>query len=218
MGQLIHYALIIGVPILLAITLHEAAHGYAARYFGDSTAERAGRLSLNPIRHIDPIGTVAVPVVLLVIALVAHTPLFIFGWAKPVPVNFGALRDPKKDMLWVALAGPASNLAMAVAWALLVRLTIGGHGFVSGPVFEIARVGVQINAIFMLLNLIPIPPLDGGRVAVSLLPYRAALQLSRIEPYGIFILLILLMTFGLGQVLFQLAAVVSAAIYYIFGL
>ncbi len=217
MDQVIRYALIVGVPILLAITLHEAAHGYTARYFGDNTAERAGRLSLNPIRHIDPIGTVAVPLVLLIISLYAHT-LFIFGWAKPVPVNFGALRHPKKDMLWVALAGPASNLAMAFAWALLVRLTVGEHGFVAGPLFEIAKSGVQINAIFMLLNLIPIPPLDGGRVAVSLLPYRAAVRYAQIEPYGIFILLILLMAFGLGQVLFQLAAVVSAAIYYIFGL
>lgn len=217
LSMLIQYLLIAGVPILLAITLHEAAHGYTARHFGDSTAERAGRLSLNPIRHIDPVGTVLVPILLLAMSIASGT-TFIFGWAKPVPVNFGALRDPKKDMFWVALAGPAANLGMALAWALVAKFSTAMTGFVAVPLYEMAEKGIQINTIFLLLNLIPLPPLDGGRVAVSLLPYKAARQYAQVEPYGFFILIMLLTAFGLGQVLFGLTAVVVKTINYIFGL
>jgi Zn-dependent protease len=216
-GLLVQYLLIAGIPILLAITLHEAAHGYTARHFGDTTAERAGRLSLNPIRHIDLVGTILVPIVMLAISLAAGT-MFIFGWAKPVPVNFAALRNPKKDMFWVALAGPAANVLMVLAWALAAKVSAALGGEVAAPFYEMAVNGMQINAIFVLLNLIPLPPLDGGRIAVSLLPYRAARQFSQVEPYGIFILIILLTAFGLGQALFQMAAAVVTAIKYIFGL
>ncbi len=217
MGLLIQYLLIAGIPILLAVTLHEAAHGYAARYFGDTTAERAGRLSLNPIRHIDPVGTILLPILTLALSIAAGT-LFVFGWAKPVPVNFAALRNPKKDMLWVALAGPAANLLMAFAWALLAKISAGMGGYIGAVLQEVGAKGLQINALFMLLNLLPLPPLDGGRIAVSLLPYRAARQYSQIEPYGIFILIILLTAFGLGQVILQLALWLAAAIDYILGI
>ena len=217
LGVLIQYLLIAGIPILLAITLHEAAHGYTARHFGDTTAERAGRLSLNPLRHIDLVGTILVPIVMLAISLASGT-TFIFGWAKPVPVNFAALRNPRKDMLWVALAGPAANLGMLLGWALLARMGVAVGGDLAAPLYGMATKGMQINAIFMLLNLIPLPPLDGGRIAVSLLPYRTARQLSQVEPYGIFILIILLTAFGLGQALFQMAAAMVRTIKYIFGL
>jgi Zn-dependent protease len=217
MALLIQYLLIAGIPILLAVTLHEAAHGYVARYFGDTTAERAGRLSLNPIRHIDLVGTILLPIVTLALAIAVGT-LFVFGWAKPVPVNFAALRHPKRDMLWVALAGPAANLVMAFAWALLAKISAGMGGYIGAVLHEVGAKGLQINVLFMVLNLLPLPPLDGGRIAVSLLPYRAARQYSQIEPYGIFILIILLTAFGLGQVILQLALWLAAAIDYILGI
>jgi Zn-dependent protease len=181
------------VPVILAITLHEASHGYVAKLFGDRTAEMLGRVTLNPLKHIDPVGTLLVPGLLLLMSR-AIGGGFVFGWAKPVPVNFANLRNPKRDMLWVAAAGPASNFAMALAWvALAVAVGPGGAG--SGDALSfMARVGVQINLVLMALNLLPIPPLDGGRIAVSLLPGRAAYALSRVEPYGFFIILALLAT------------------------
>jgi Zn-dependent protease len=181
------------VPVILAITLHEASHGYVAKLFGDRTAEMLGRVTLNPLKHIDPVGTLLVPGLLLLMSK-AIGGGFVFGWAKPVPVNFANLRNPKRDMLWVAAAGPASNFAMALAWvALAVAVGPGGAG--SGDALSfMARVGVQINLVLMALNLLPIPPLDGGRIAVSLLPGRAAYALSRVEPYGFFIILALLAT------------------------
>lgn len=173
------------LPVLFAITLHEVAHGWAAKYFGDRTAESMGRLSLNPLRHIDPIGTLLIPGLALLIGG------FLFGWAKPVPVNFGNLRCPKRDMLWVALAGPASNLVMAIVWALLWRFVDQGlHGAdMQFPLQFMCQAGVQINISLMVLNLLPLPPLDGGRILVSLLPDRQAYTVSKIEPYGFFILI-----------------------------
>lgn len=188
------------VPIIFAITVHEAAHGYAAKYFGDLTAERLGRITLNPLKHIDPLGTIILPAITLMVGGV------LFGWAKPVPVNFGALRNPKKDMLWVAAAGPASNLMMAIFWGMLLGYVQRGlqAGDFSSSAYlfvEMAYVGITINIVLMVLNLLPMPPLDGGRIAVSLLPNNLAYQLSRVENYG-FIILIALMFMGvLGKIL-----------------
>ncbi len=174
------------IPILFAITLHEAAHGYAARHFGDMTAYAQGRISLNPMRHIDPIGTILLPLLTLFVGGI------LFGWAKPVPVNFSALRHPKKDMFWVALAGPAANLFMALFWGLMFKVALMNPGnYFAEPLSGMAQIGVTINAILMVLNLLPLPPLDGGRIAISLLPHRQAYQLSKIEPYGMFILIFL---------------------------
>jgi Zn-dependent protease len=177
------------IPVLFAITLHEAAHGYAARHFGDMTAYQAGRISLNPLHHIDPFGTILLP--LLTFAMGG----ILFGWAKPVPVNFAALRRPKQDMLWVAVAGPASNLAMALGWAFLYKMGLMfPENYFSDPLLGMSMIGININVVLMVLNLLPLPPLDGGRVAVSLLPRRQAFQLAKIEPYGMFILIFLAVT------------------------
>ncbi|MDR2031138.1 MAG: site-2 protease family protein [Azoarcus sp.] len=186
------------VPVLLAITLHEAAHGYTARHFGDPTAEHAGRITLNPLRHIDPVGTVAVPLGIYLASSLAGGAGMLFGWAKPVPVNFARLRNPKADMLWVAAAGPLANLAMAIAWAGVFAVAAGGT---ANPLAAMAVVGMQINGVLMFLNLLPIPPLDGGRIVVSLLPDRLARKYARIEPYGIIIVLVLLFSRALAAVL-----------------
>lgn len=180
------------IPVLFAITLHEAAHGYAARHFGDLTAYQQGRISLNPLRHIDPIGTILLPMLTLFVGGI------LFGWAKPVPVNFAALRRPKQDMLWVALAGPAANLVMALFWGLMIRVAImNPDNYFAEPLIGMAQFGVTINAILLVLNLLPLPPLDGGRIAISLLPHRQAFALSRVEPYG-FVILILMAVIPLG--------------------
>ncbi len=175
------------VPVVLAITLHEAAHGFVARVFGDQTAWMLGRVTLNPLKHIDPIGTILVPGVLFLL----KAP-FLFGWAKPVPVNFGNLRHPKRDMIWVAGAGPMANFAMAVAWALLMGATSPSGPWASNGLYVMADAGVSINLALLALNLLPIPPLDGGRIAVGLLPMPAALLLARAEPYGFFVILALI--------------------------
>lgn len=184
--DLIQTIALAAIPVLSAITLHEAAHGYAARHFGDMTAHHQGRISLNPLRHIDPFGTVLFPLLTLFLGGI------LFGWAKPVPVNFSALRNPKKDMLWVAIAGPASNLFMALGWGLVFKLAwLNPASYFAEPMMGMAEWGIKINIVLMVLNLLPLPPLDGGRVAVSMLPHRQAYQLSRIEPYGIFILILM---------------------------
>ncbi len=198
---------IYALPVIFAITLHEAAHGYVAKYFGDTTAYSMGRVSLNPIRHIDPVGTVILPLVLLALSKLVGGG-FIFGWAKPVPVNFANLRRPKADMLWVAAAGPAANLVMAIFWVLMVKLSfLEFTGSFSVPLALMGAAGVLVNAIFMVLNLLPIPPLDGGRIVVSLLPHRQAYQFSRIEPYGLFIILGLMFLKVLDYVLWPLVAI-----------
>ena len=210
MDNLIQTIAIAAIPILFAITLHEAAHGYVARHFGDMTAYQAGRISLNPLRHIDPVGTILLPLLTLVLGGI------LFSWAKPVPVNFGALRHPKKDMLWVAIAGPASNLMMALLWALMIKLVwLFPGSYFSEPLLEMAQIGIKINVILLVLNLLPLPPLDGGRVAVSLLPHRQAYQLSRIEPYGLFILIGLAITPVLGWIITPLFGAVMNLINFI---
>jgi len=202
MNDLIPALAAYAIPVLLAITLHEAAHGYVARHFGDPTAWQAGRISLNPLRHIDPVGTILVPLLILVMSKLSGGGAMLFGWAKPVPVNFGRLRNPKKDMLWVAAAGPGANLLMAIAWVVLQKVAAGMEpGLFSNFLKVNAFAGVEINAVLMLLNLLPIPPLDGGRIAVSLLPHRLAWQFARLEPYGMMILLALLFTNVLGKIL-----------------
>jgi Zn-dependent protease len=180
------------IPVILAITLHEAAHGYVARQFGDSTAWMLGRVTLNPLKHIDPIGTVVVPLAILLLSGGG----FLFGWAKPVPVNFGNLRHPKRDMLWVAAAGPGVNFAMALAWALIFGL--GAGVLASDGVKYMSLIGVGINVSLMVLNLLPILPLDGGRIAVSLLPHSLAMPFARTERFGFFIVIALLATGILG--------------------
>lgn len=179
------------VPVVFAITLHEAAHGYVARMFGDRTAEMQGRITLNPLRHIDPIGTILVPGALILAAKFGG-PQFVFGWAKPVPVNFGNLHDPKRDMLWVAAAGPGANFVMALLWALVLKACAPAGVFESAHVAAMASAGIWVNLVLMALNLLPVPPLDGGRIAVSLLPARAAHAWARLEPFGLFIIVGLL--------------------------
>jgi len=193
MSDIIQSIAIYAIPVIFAITLHEAAHGYVARMFGDRTAELAGRITLNPIRHIDPIGTVLVPLAILLMSKLMGGPPMLFGWAKPVPVDFGRLRRPKQDMLWVALAGPGANLLMAILWVIAMRLCLMA-GVEEGYWYQVGMAGVNVNLVLMALNLLPILPLDGGRVVFSLLPNRLAWQFSRIEPYGLLIVLLLLAT------------------------
>jgi Zn-dependent protease len=206
------------VPVVFAITLHEAAHGYVARMFGDHTAWMLGRVTLNPIKHIDPVGTLLVPGLLVVIAAITRAPLFIFGWAKPVPVNFGNLRNPKRDMFWVAGAGPFANFVMAVAWAVLFRMALPGAVFASDGLREMGSAGVQVNLMLMALNLLPILPLDGGRIAVSLLPRSLAMSYARLEPYGFMIVILLLATGILSDLMRPLVALGYLAIKSIVGL
>jgi Zn-dependent protease len=183
-ANLIQTVTLYALPVLFAITIHEAAHGYAARHFGDNTAYLQGRMTLNPLKHIDPIGTILMPLMLYF----ATSGAFLFGYAKPVPVNFGALRNPKRDMVWVALAGPASNFAQAIFWALmLVGLAATG---IEEPFFlKMAQAGVLVNLVMWAFNLFPLPPLDGGRILVGLLPWKQAQMVSRIEPWGFFIVM-----------------------------
>jgi Zn-dependent protease len=186
------------VPVLLGITVHEVAHGWIARKLGDNTAFMLGRLTLNPLKHVDPVGTILIPGMLLLLQAG-----FIFGYAKPVPINWKNLRQPKRDMALVAVAGPVANLLMAVGWALLLRLglLLGDNGL---ALVYMGVAGITINAILMTLNLLPLPPLDGGRVLTGLLPGPLAYKFSRIEPYGFFILIGLLVTGILGLILWPL--------------
>ena len=242
-SALVQTVAIYALPVLFAITLHEAAHGYVARHFGDMTAHAQGRISLNPARHIDWLGTIVVPLVILL----ATTGKFLFGWAKPVPVNYSALRRPRQHMAWVAAAGPAANLVMAVLWAMLLRGAIAMseraeaweevaqvHGtamlvdaamrHASGPVeylIGVAAAGILVNLLLMLLNLLPIPPLDGGRIVTSLLPSRAAWRFAKLEPWGVPLLLLLVfvpvygsnaLSLILGPLLFESEALVRAMV------
>ncbi len=184
MDQIIQTIAVYALPVIFAITLHEAAHAYAARYFGDSTAYLQGRMSLNPIKHIDPFGTLIIPVILYI----ATSGTFLFGYAKPVPIDFGNLRKPKRDMAWVALAGPGANFVMALLWmifAIMLRLLDVDETFF----LRMAQAGVLTNLVMFAFNLFPIPPLDGGRVLTSALPNRYAYKFAQIEPYGFFIVM-----------------------------
>ncbi len=200
---------IYAIPVLFAITLHEAAHGYVARHFGDMTAHAQGRISLNPIRHIDLIGTLVVPLVILLLS----AGKFLFGWAKPVPVNYSALRKPRQHMALVAAAGPGANLVMALLWALVLKGSVLlPPGSFKLPLQLMAEAGILVNLIFMALNLLPILPLDGGRIVASLLPSRAAWQYAKLEPWGLPLLILLLVTNVLGFVLEPLVGASGALI------
>ena len=196
MDDTIQKITIYALPVLFAITFHEAAHAYAAKKYGDATAYMMGRMSLNPLKHIDPVGTILIPLLALTLGGI------LFGWAKPVPVNFANLNNPKKDMVWVAAAGPAANLVMAFGWALLYNVAaMNPEGYFSVPLALMSTAGIQINVVLMVLNLLPIPPLDGGRIAVGLLPRDLAYPLARLEPYGMFILVALMATGMLGVII-----------------
>ena len=211
MEQMIQTIAIAALPVTLAITLHEAAHGYAARHFGDPTAWQEGRITANPLKHIDPIGTILVPIASLWAGGI------LFGWAKPVPVNFGRLRHPKRDMLWVAAAGPGANLAMLLFWATAMKMVLLlPVNFFSLPMAEMARIGMLVNLVLMVLNLFPLPPLDGGRIAVSLLPSQAAWRFAQLERFGFPILLLLLFTGVLSWLLTPVMGLVMGLIYFIF--
>ena len=193
---------IYALPVLFAITLHEAAHGYVARHFGDMTAYAQGRISLNPARHIDLVGTILVPIAILALSKFAVGAGYLFGWAKPVPVNYSALKRPRQNMLWVAAAGPAANLAMAVGWTLILKifLFLPANTF-SEPMRLMCEAGMEVNVVLMMLNLLPILPLDGGRIVASLLPGRMAWGYAKLEPWGFPILLVLMFTSVLGVIL-----------------
>lgn len=205
------------LPVLFAITFHEAAHALVANYFGDTTAKKLGRLSFNPLRHIDLIGTIIVPIVILIVSKFS----FVFGWAKPVPINSSQLRNPRRDMVLVSAAGPLSNLAMALLWAFCLKLaTMLDPKSSSIALFLLltARAGILINLLLAYFNLLPIPPLDGGRVVACLLPTRQALVYEKIEPFGFFILLALMFTGILGWLLNPAISWSLAAIRFLFNL
>ncbi|MEZ7815540.1 MAG: site-2 protease family protein [Burkholderiaceae bacterium] len=188
-ANLIQTIAIYALPVLFAITLHEAAHGYAALHFGDNTAAMLGRITLNPIKHIDPVGTLVMPLVLYF----ATSGAFLFGYAKPVPVRFGQLNNPKRDMVWVALAGPAANFVQAVMWSVMFYVLVV-MGVEERFFFEMCQAGLLVNLVMFALNLFPLPPLDGGRILVGLLPMRAAMAVSKVEPWGFFIVMALIFT------------------------
>ena len=213
--SLIQTLAISALPVIFAITLHEAAHGYAARHFGDPTAWQLGRISLNPLRHIDPIGTIVIPIAILLFSGGS----FLFGYAKPVPVDFGRLRNPKQDMFWVAAAGPGANLFMALCWAFLLKMAwLMPSSEFTLPLSEMSKIGIMVNCVLMVLNLLPLPPLDGGRIAVSLLPHNLAWKFAQLERQGFPILLLLLFTGILGAVMNPLVIMSARIIELIFGL
>ena len=219
MEETIQTIAIAALPVILAITLHEAAHGYAARHFGDPTAWQLGRITANPLKHIDPVGTILVPALILLLSKFLGGGGLLFGWAKPVPVNFGRLRNPKRDMLWVAAAGPAANFAMLLFWAALLKLAwLLPLNFFSLPMTRMAEIGMSINLVLMVLNLFPLPPLDGGRIAVSLLPAPAAWRFAQVERFGFPILLLLLFTGVLGTLLTPVIRLVGGLVEVLFQL
>ena len=218
MQETLYYILIGIVPVVLAITLHEAAHGWVADKLGDPTARQLGRITINPIKHIDPQGTIVIPLVMIVLSKLMLGTMFVFGWAKPVPVDARHFKQPLLDMALVALAGPGSNFVMASLWALFISLStavISDAETVKHLIF-MGEIGIFINVLLMVLNLLPLPPLDGGRIVAGVLPQQMAMAYLRIEPYGFFILLALLFTGVLGQILFPLIIKFQAIISSIF--
>lgn len=204
------------IPVLFAITVHEVAHGYVAKRLGDSTAALLGRLTLNPLKHVDPVGTVLVPALMLLLP-----GGLLFGWAKPVPIGYQNLRNPERDMALVAAAGPGANLLMALGWAVLLRLSVEGLGtfpWATSPLIYMAQAGITINLILMLLNLLPIPPLDGSRVAAGLSPRGLGPLFARIEPYGLLIVVVLLFTGVLGRILLPALGWTNRAVLGLVGL
>ncbi len=185
-NNIIQTVAIYALPVIFAITVHEAAHGYVARHFGDNTAAALGRVTLNPFKHIDPLGTILMPLMLYF----ATAGAFLFGYAKPVPVNFGRLRNPRRDMIWVALAGPGSNLLQALLWGVLLYVLLAS-GVTERFFLQMCKGGMLVNVVMFVFNLFPLPPLDGGRVLAGLLPPRAAMALGRVEPWGFFIVMAL---------------------------
>lgn len=205
--NLIQKISVYALPVLFAITLHEAAHAYVAKYWGDNTAYNLGRVSLNPLRHIDLVGTILLPLMCLAVGG------FLFGWAKPVPVRFGQLRNVRAGMRWVAAAGPLANFAMAVLWVLLFKLAVVMNNSYSEPLALMSQAGIGINVVLMVLNLMPLLPLDGGRIVESLLPPGLAYQYSRLEPYGMWVLLALVLTGLLSPILSPFIEIVLNLLY-----
>jgi Zn-dependent protease len=207
-AQIVQTIAIYAIPVLFAITVHEAAHGYAARHYGDNTAYMLGRITLNPIKHIDPVGTIAMPLLLYF----ATSGAFLFGYAKPVPVNFNRLRNPEKDMVWVALAGPGANLVQAILWTVLLYVLVA-TGVEERFFLQMCRAGILVNLVMFAFNLFPLPPLDGGRILVGLLPWKQAALVSRVEPWGFFIVMALVISGVVGNLwLRPLMALTSGAI------
>ena len=214
LNQIVQLIAVLALPLLFAITVHEAAHGWVANRLGDHTALMLGRVTFNPIKHVDPVGTVIVPLAILLLSSLGGT-TFLFGWAKPVPVDWRKLNHPRRDMALVALAGPGANLIMALFWGLMIKLgvmLIGTSDWVATPLVYMGAAGVLINLVLMTLNLFPLLPLDGGRVLASLLPPRLAYRFSRLEPYGLIILLLLIFTGVLGRILLPAIAISLAVI------
>jgi Zn-dependent protease len=214
LNQIVQLIAVLALPLLFAITVHEAAHGWVANRLGDHTALMLGRVTFNPLKHIDPVGTVIVPLAILLLSTLSGA-TFLFGWAKPVPVDWRKLNHPRRDMALVALAGPGANLIMALFWGLTIKLgvmLIGTSDWVAMPLVYMGAAGVLINLVLMTLNLFPLLPLDGGRVLASLLPPRLAYRFSRLEPYGLIILLLLIFTGVLGRILLPAIAISLAVI------
>lgn len=212
MEQIIQTITIHAIPLIFAITVHEAAHAYAAKFFGDSTAYMLGRMTLNPVKHIDPVWTILVPIVTLIL-----TP-FAFGAAKPVPVNFDGLRNPKRDMIWVAAAGPLANLAMMLIWAVAAKLLFGlPMSSATQFAFYVAQAGIVVNAVLMIINLLPVLPLDGGRIVAGLLPNRLAYKWSRTESYGMFMVIGLIVLDQVYPFIRPLVSAVVKALYSALG-
>jgi Zn-dependent protease len=212
-SNIIQKIAVFAIPLIFALTMHAAAQAHAARYFGDDTAQKMGRLTWNPIKYIDPIWTVVVPLITIIL-----TP-FVFGGAKPAPINYGALRNPKRDSIWVAAAGPLANLAMMIAWALLAKMAQSmPQSMPSVFLFYVGQAGIMVNLLLTIFNLFPLPPLDGGRIVAGLLPNDLAYQYSKIEPYGVFIMIGLILTGVLGRFISPLVDIGMKTVYSVFGI